>query len=252
MIAWWPVLALAFGTGPVDGTVRVDGGVYRPLYPPDPKAPETAVAAFRLDARPVTRGQFASFVAAHPQWRRDRVAALFADPGYLAAWTSPETPDGRPEQPVVGVSWFAARAYCEARGQRLPTTDEWEYAARASATAFDASGDPERNAAILAWYGRPSTADLPDVGASPPDVRGVHDLHGLVWEWVEDFNNTLVGDGREGGDDERFRFCGTGALSATDVDDYASFMRIAFRSSLQARYTTGNLGFRCARDEEVP
>ena len=35
---------------------------------------------------------------------------------------------------------------------------------------------------------------------------------------------------------------------ATDFADYAAFMRYAYRSSLQARYTTGNLGFRCARD----
>jgi len=252
MIAWWPVLAMALGTAPVDGTVRVEGGEYRLLYPPDPEHPNAAVATFGLDARPVTRGEFAAFVASHPEWRRGRVVALFADQGYLADWVSPEVPDGRPAQPVVDVSWFAARAYCEAHGKRLPTTDEWEYVARASATAIDATEDPDRNAAILAWYGRPSTYDLPDVGAGTPNLWGVHDLHGVVWEWVEDFNNMLVGDPREGGDDERLAFCGTGALSATNVADYASFMRIAFRSSLQARYTTGNLGFRCASDVEAP
>ena len=64
-----------------------------------------------------------------------------------------------------------------------------------------------------------------------------------------DFNSTLVsGDAREGGDADRMKFCGSGALAAVDKGDYATFMRVAMRSSLSATYTTGSLGFRCARD----
>ncbi len=74
-------------------------------------------------------------------------------------------------------------------------------------------------------------------------------MHGLVWEWVLDFGNALVSaDSRESGDPNKMRFCGSGALAAGEKGDYASFMRIAFRGSLQASYTTGNLGFRCAKD----
>jgi formylglycine-generating enzyme required for sulfatase activity len=212
-----------------------------------------AVAPFRLDARAVTRGEFRDFVAAHPEWQRGAVPELFADSGYLSTWTSPTEPDGRPTQPVVRVSWFAARAYCRAQGKRLPTEDEWEFAARASETAVDATEDPAWLATIVTWYSRPSTRDLPDAGQGTANVWGVHDMHGVVWEWVEDFQNALVAtDAREAGDEERLRFCGTGALSADDTEDYASFMRIAFRSSLQAHYTTGNLGFRCALDAGVP
>jgi sulfatase modifying factor 1 len=43
-------------------------------------------------------------------------------------------------------------------------------------------------------------------------------------------------------------FCGSGALGASSFDDYAAFMRYAFRSSLKAHYTVPNLGFRCAQD----
>ena len=76
----------------------------------------------------------------------------------------------------------------------------------------------------------------------------MRDLHGLVWEWVLDFGNTLVSeDSREGTPQGTSRFCGAGALSSGKKGDYASFMRLAFRGSLQAPYTTGNLGFRCAR-----
>ena len=94
---------------------------------------------------------------------------------------------------------------------------------------------------------------LPDVPHGESNFYGVHDLHGVVWEWVEDFNNAaVVSDSREQGDETRGRFCGGGALQATDTRDYPTFMRLAMRGSLEARYTTSNLGFRCAVDRRRP
>ena len=97
----------------------------------DPALATVPVAAFRLDVTPVTEAGFAAFVAAHPRWRRDRVPGIFADAGYLRHWASAEGPGAgaRPDAPVVNVSWFAARAYCQARGARLPVEAEWEAAA---------------------------------------------------------------------------------------------------------------------------
>jgi protein SCO1/2 len=70
-----------------------------------------------------------------------------------------------------------------------------------------------------------------------------------VWEWVFDFNNDVVStDSRAEGGDRAKAFCGAGAADARDREDYARFMRAAFRSSLEARFTTRSLGFRCARD----
>ena len=210
------------------------------------------LARFALDRQPVTNAEFLEFVRAHPQWRRDRIARLFADQQYLAHWQGPEElgAAARPRQPVTRVSWFAAKAYCEARGERLPTWYEWEYAAAASETARDARGDAAWRQRILDWYALPSTQALADVGKSPANFYGVSDLHGLVWEWVLDYNALLVSnDSREQGGADRMRFCGEGALSAADRDNYAILMRIAFLSSLEARFTTGNLGFRCASDQ---
>jgi formylglycine-generating enzyme len=77
----------------------------------------------------------------------------------------------------------------------------------------------------------------------------VQDLHGLVWEWVEDHSAMLVsGDNRDQGDPDQMRFCGAGALSMDDRENYAVLMRVAMLSALEGRDTTRNLGFRCARD----
>jgi formylglycine-generating enzyme required for sulfatase activity len=222
----------------------VGPGTHRPLYPATPEvaAKGVPVAAFRLDRTPVTNGDFLAFVKKHPKWRRDRVARLFADSSYLAHWAGPETPGVDPKAPVTRVSWFAAKAYCAAQGKRLPTEDEWELAAAASETAADGRADPAWTQKILDWYARPNEAR--PVGQGPANFWGVHDLHGHVWEWVYDFNAAMVANDR----DASARFCGAAAVSAQDKNDYASFMRLAFRSSLRADYTTANLGFRCAAD----
>ena len=228
-------------------TVRVGPGTYRPVFPAAPGEREVAVAAFRIDRTPVTNAQFQAFVRARPVWRRDRVKPLVADGGYLAHWADASTlGTARPAGPVVHVSWFAARAYCAWRGGRLPVEKEWELVAAASRDRRDASDDPAFQTQVLAWYTELAPAILPEVGRST-NAWGVSDLHGLVWEWIEDYSASLVtSDSRTPG---REVFCGGAAATSKDPTRYATFMRIAFRSSLEARFTTAALGFRCAYDE---
>jgi formylglycine-generating enzyme required for sulfatase activity len=242
-----PVAALAAaGSGWVD----LPGGDFRPaLAYQDLRGGKTRVAPFALMKTPVTNAQFLAFVQAHPQWRRDRVAKVFADARYLQHWPGPlATGDAASRQPVVNVSWFAASAYCEAQGARLPSWNEWEFAAAADETRRDARADPAWRERILAWYSRPSNKALPRAGLQAPNAWGVQDLHGLVWEWTDDFSSLLVSeDNRNQGDPDKGKFCGAGALSMDDRENYAVLMRVAMLSSLQARDTTANLGFRCAR-----
>lgn len=213
------------------------------------------VGPFALMRRPVTNADFLAFVLQHPRWQRGRVPALFAEARYLSHWAGPTrlASPAQAQQPVTWVSWFAARAYCEARrgeaqGARLPTWAEWEYVAAADETRTDARADRRWRERILAWYARPSNHALPAVGLQPANVYGVHDLHGLVWEWTDDHSALLVAaDNRNQGDADRAEFCGAGALAAQDRDHYAVLMRVAMLSSLQARDATANLGFRCAR-----
>jgi formylglycine-generating enzyme required for sulfatase activity len=252
----WLALVLAgvsVSAAATGGMVRVGPGELHPVYAATAEATTVRVGAFALDRMPVTNAEFLAFVREHPSWRRDRVARVLADDSYLARWAGPESlgPDARPDQPVTRVSWFAARAYCGAQGKRLPTEAEWEFAATAGDKSVDGASEPGFRQRILAWYAHPATVDLPVVGQRAPNYWGVHDLHGLIWEWVLDFNSTLVSsDSRTGNDADRLQFCGAGAFVAGDKQDYATFMRLAFRGSLEARYTTRTLGFRCARDAD--
>lgn len=245
-------LASAASGGETMALVR--GGRFEPFYAPSPDETTVTVRPFLLARDPVTNREFLEFVRVAPKWRRDRVSRIFADHRYLAHWGFPDSLGSAagPKQPVTNVSWFAAKAYCAHQKARLPTEMEWEFAARASRTSPNGADDPEWMQRILAWYSKP-TGRLRAVGQSQPNYWGVRDLHGLVWEWVLDFNGTLVsGDSRKTAQADKVSFCGAGALRATDAKDYASFMRTAFRSSLKASYTTKNLGFRCAKDIPKP
>lgn len=232
--------------------IRLPGGAFRSvLRYEDLPGTSVRVRPFALMRIPVTNAQFLAFVKTHPQWRRDRIAAVFADREYLSQWSGPLTLGGQapPQQPAVRVSWFAANAYCEAQGARLPMWSEWEYASAADETRRDARADPAWRARILAWYARPSRGPLLRAGLQTANAYGIQDLHGLVWEWTDDFSALLIaGDNRNQGDADTAEYCGAGALSMDDRENYAVMMRVALLSSLQAQDTTRNLGFRCARD----
>lgn len=229
---------------------KIPAATYRPLFRGEKDAKEVAVAAFFLDRRPVTNGEFLEFVRANPKWQRSQVKRLFADQRYLSQWVGDlDLGNASAAQPVTHVSWFAAKAFAAWHGKRLPTTAEWELAAGAGFTDADGAKDAEFQQAIAKWYGTPTPAVLPDAGSGRANVFGVRDLHGLVWEWTSDFNSALVtGDARGDTGLERQLFCGSGSLGAKDPGNYPAFMRFGLRSSLKAGYTVHNLGFRCAKD----
>jgi len=206
-------------------------------------ATATVINAFWLDTTPVTNRKFQAFVNQHPNWHKSNIRKIFTDSHYLAHWQnvqgSADTADlGKP---VVNVSWFAAEAYCEAQDKRLPSTDEWEY------TLTDNGRDQENlQKQIINWYSVPNQA-LPAVRAKPANGFGVFDLVGLIWEWTADFNSYMAPpDSRNSGD--KNLFCGSGSLNASNLGDYAAFMRYSYRESLKGNFTGKNLGFRCAKD----
>lgn len=239
-----------FPSAPPAGMTLIPAGEYAPLIRMKDEPVFTAVAAYWLDIRPVTNAEFLDFVRVHPQWSRSRISPLFGDRGYLADWAGDFElgPAASADAPVVRVSWFAARAYAKAMGKRLPTTAEWERAAAAGFTTTVGATEPGFSAAILGWLARPTPSPLPAAGSGRPNFFGARDLHGLVWEWVDDFNTAMTtGESRADTGLERNLFCGAGAAGARDLNDYPAFMRVGMRSSLQANYAVPNVGFRCAR-----
>ena len=232
---------------------RIPPGDFAPLFGLDKGQQSFRVDEFWIDRRPVSRLRYVDFVTAHPDWRRDRVSPLYADPQYLQNWEGERPRPEHNEYPVTQVSWFAAQAFCAAQGGRLPSTLEWEYVAAASQTEPNAQKDRAFIERILGWYARPSRGDLglAPVGTQAPNYFGIYDLHGLVWEWTSDFNASFItADNRADGDRSRNFFCGNGVTGASSREDYAAFMRYAMRSSLNADFALGNLGLRCAYDRE--
>jgi formylglycine-generating enzyme required for sulfatase activity len=235
-----------------DGMANITAGEYRPLYL-SKDSPMVIVSSFRLDKTPVTNQQFQSFVSQNPKWQRDAAVNLFVENNYLSHWQKtsnqyePNSTDL--EKPVIFVSWYAAQAYCQAQQKRLPTIAEWEYVAQASFIQKDGSLEKGYNQKILDWYAKAAKQAPTEVGKDEANYWGVHNMHGLIWEWTEDFNSNLIsGESRDDSSVNKDLYCASGSAGAVNPSDYAAFMRYGFRSSLSAKFTLGSLGFRCAID----
>ncbi len=234
--------------------VRIPAGSYLPLYTAGGRTDlRVGVGAFALDARPVTRGEYAAFEALHPEWRRSRLAGSRAGAGYLAGWRGDLDFGGAADaaRPVTEVPLAAAQAYCSAEGKRLPTTDEWEYVAAASPERRDASGDAAFKQRLLELYTRPRPAQPAPVGSIFRNAFGVWDLHGLVWEWTvqaaQNDHAARHAKAHGAGATKHDMGCAGSAAGASDTRSYAAFLRYAFREGLTPGSTTSSLGFRCAR-----
>ncbi|PCJ95302.1 MAG: hypothetical protein COA50_08810 [Flavobacteriaceae bacterium] len=231
--------------------VSIKGGTYIPLYGRD--SLQVTIDDFYMDVYPVTNQEYIKFVKENLKWKRSSVKRLFADGNYLMDWKS-DTELGTAQSenaPITTISWFAANDYCKCQGKRLPTIDEWEYVAMANKDMADARQLETYNEYILGWYEKPKTFNN-KIGSTFKNYWKIYDLHGLVWEWTSDFSSVLVsGESRKDVDNDSNLFCGSAAIGATDLMNYAAFMRYAIRGSLKAKYTMRNLGFRCVKDERI-
>src|SRR3970282_2692964 len=93
-----PIAALLLVVLPVAGVLAaaadyaaLPGGAFRTALKYEDQKGSVRIAPFELMRTPVTNAQFLAFVKANPQWRRDRVAGVFAEDRYLAHWRSPTT-----------------------------------------------------------------------------------------------------------------------------------------------------------------
>jgi formylglycine-generating enzyme required for sulfatase activity len=148
---------------------------------------------FSLDAIPVTNGEFARFVSATGRRTTAETEGVLYSPDPARGWnevlrgqnwrTLRDAAAARGEAadalPVLGVDLESARAYCEWKGQRLPTEDEWEYTARGPLARVFPWGDQPQPPAPLAKRVLPTT----DAATAAHDGSRV--LGGNVAEWTE-------------------------------------------------------------------
>jgi len=162
---------VAILAGEADLWVRVEPGTFRMGSPEseegrwDDEGPQHEVRikdAFELMAVPVTNAMYTAF-----------------DDGHTYE-------DGRENHPVTEVTWYEAVAFCSWMGARLPSESEWEYACRAGTTTRYSSGDSEENLGRVGWYSENSNDKTHPVGQKPANEFGLYDMHGNVYEWVQD------------------------------------------------------------------
>lgn len=170
--------------------------------------------AFQIDATEVTQGAYERVMGVNPS-------------------TGPEC---GPDCPVESVEWAEAQKYCVTLGKRLPSSLEWELAARAG----NLGEWPEQGWSPddLAWYADNSDGRVHAVASTEPNALGIYDMMGNVAEWTADHHGAPTGSLRT--------VCGghwSSPLSELKFSNKKGYME-ADRGEL--------LGFRCAREETEP
>ncbi|MDH3598329.1 MAG: formylglycine-generating enzyme family protein [Candidatus Tectomicrobia bacterium] len=108
--------------------------------------------------------------------------------------TNPSLFQGDPKRPVEQVWWDDVQAFIRKLNEkeggnlyRLPTEAEWEYAARAGTTTAYSFGDDASVLGQYAWYKGNAGEKTHPVAQLKPNAWGLYDMHGNVWEWVQDW-----------------------------------------------------------------
>jgi formylglycine-generating enzyme required for sulfatase activity len=171
------------------------------------------------------------------QWQ----AVMSGNPSYFK---------GNPQAPVDSVSWHHAQRFIKrlneresGRQYRLPTEAEWEFAARVASPTLYSFGDDAAQLRYYAWYKETAGNSPHPVGKLQPNIWGLHDMHGNVWEWVQDrygtypYRSVTNPQGPSSGSSRVFRGC---SWSSPTLQ-----CRTANREALPpGEYSEGYMGFR--------
>jgi serine/threonine-protein kinase PpkA len=196
------------------------------------------VKSFKLSKHEVTFDQYDAFAAATGRAKPD-------DKGW-----------GRGNRPVINVNWDDAHAFvtwlAKETGDpyRLPTEAEWEYAARAGTSTVYLWGN-EVGFGLANCTGCGSNFDgdrTSPVGTFAANKFGLHDVHGNVWEWVQDCWQEGYAGAPTDGSARLTGNCSSRILRGGSWLNNPSYLRIAYRNWLSSNLRDVNTGFRVARD----
>ena len=164
-----------------------------------------------------------------------------------------------PYHPVESVTWPEVQTFIQRLNEReednyyrLPTEAEWEYAARAgSATAYHYGDNPDR-LGEYAWYALNAEGSTYPVRRKKPNAFGLFDMHGNVWEWVQDYYHPTyyrwgATTDPQGPSEGRGYVIRGGGWRGVPVD-----LRTANRGWALPDYASPILGFRLVRESAPP
>ncbi len=214
------------------------------------------IRSFYIDRTEVTNGQFKRFVDQNPEWQKGKIAAEYHNGKYLQHWNANDFPAGQENYPVVFVSWYAAAAFCQSRGKRLPTEAEWEFAARGGLDGKEFPWGDELPEKTRANYSDSSFKAATSVGSYPANGYGLLDMAGNVWEFLADewkkYPHHSEADPTRLFKDRSYLTVKTRrALRGGSYGGSVVNLRVTYRDSHLPENAGDHVGFRCAMTSPV-
>ena len=218
------------------------------------------IDAFFMDEHEVTNLEYKEFILENPRWQKSRIDQRFHNGNYLKHWSGNNYPSGKANHPVVYVSWYAAMAYAEWAGKRLPTEAEWEYAARGGVAGLKYPLGNTISTRQANYNGH--IGDTTAVGRYAANGYDLYDMAGNVWEWCldeydadfyfvsRDSRNPISGARTIQWILDNFTSIPTNTSRVSRGGSWVSdahFLRVASRFGDGPTYSYRFYGFRCAR-----
>lgn len=208
---------------------------------------EVFVDPFFLDKSVVTNAEYRKFLISNPQWQKHNVTPDKVDGDYLNLWNGLDFPAELQDYAVINVSWYAATAYAEWIGKRLPTEAEWEFAAGGKNHTKWSHGDIF--IAELYWYNiKTDPIGYPTKQLTPNNFQ-LYDMCGGIWEWTRDYYTVEYYHEAPKHNPINTKYSEYRALrGGSQHFDTSYYLRCAVRGSNTPVSCHEDYGFRCAKD----